>query len=129
MMTTIKILLFGKQCECRTVEALIKQASPFQNARHEICCIDDLEYLNTALVDWDPTLLIVTADGAEGMESVYRARERHPCVPVFWFSDDKDFGILSYRLNCAYFSVKPVTAEKLSSAVQRCEHLGIRYTT
>lgn len=127
MTSKVKIMLFGNSIACREAEELLGQVAAFQSTEHEVCCIDDLEMLTTALVDWDPTLLIVTADGAEGMESVYRARERRPCIPVFWFSDDKDFGVLSYRLNCAYFSTRPVTAEKLSSAVQRCERLGISY--
>jgi len=80
----------------------------------------------TALVDWEPTLMIALADGAEGMECAYRSRERRPCLPVFWFSDDREFGMQSYRLNCAYFSTKPITEDKLNHAIQRCQHLGIQ---
>ena len=129
MMEKVRVLLFGEHSECRMAENTIRQAAPFREVHVEAICVDDLEELSKALVDWEPTLLVVTADGAEGMESVYRSREQRPSVPVFWFSDDKDFGVLSYRLNCAYFSVKPVTEEKLNHAIQRCDHLGICCTT
>ena len=127
MIKEVKILLFSNNGSCPVVQNQAFIIDAFQGLACEVSCIDDLEELTEALVDQEPTLLIVTADGAEGMEAVYRARERRPCIPVFWFSDDKDFGVLSYRLNCAYFSTKPITAEKMTSAVQRCKRLGICY--
>ena len=91
----------------------------------EFVFLEDLEQLEKSLVDWNPSLLFVLADSAVGMESVYRAKGRRPNLPVFWFSDDELFGVQSYRLDCAYFSTKPVTEEKLLSALRRCERLGI----
>lgn len=127
MNRSIKAILFGKIHECRVAGELIQQTVTQSGGRLEYEICDDLEVYTQRIIDWNPTLLIVLADGAEGMESVYRSREHRPMAPVFWFSDDKDFSVLSFRLECAYFSVKPITPEKLSSAFYRCNRLGIRY--
>lgn len=120
-----RILLFGDAPSCQKALSGIQEA---MGDDAKVNCVENLEEMTAVLVDWDPTLIIVVADGAEGMECVYRARERRPCLPVFWFSDDRDFSVISYRLECAYFSTKPPTAEKLQNALQRCRRLGIRYT-
>lgn len=123
----MKTLVFGTAQECRAASDVVKTLSALSEYAHESFHVDDLEELDKNLVDWEPTLLIVLADGAEGMEAVYRSRERRPNLPVFWFSDDRGFGMQSYRLNCAYFSTKPVTADKVNHAICRCNHIGIRY--
>lgn len=127
MATKVKILLFGPDHECRRVGGVLKEKLPVSRCCQEHHCMDDLEQLEKKLVDWEPTLLFVLADGAEGMECVYRAKERKPALPVFWFSDDRNFGIQSYRLDCAYFAPKPITEETVESALRRCDHLGICY--
>ena len=71
------------------------------------------------LVDWEPTLVIVLADGAKGFECVFRTKACRPSLSVFWFSDDREFGMQSYRMDCAYFSTKPVTSEKIAHAIHR----------
>lgn len=119
-----RILLFGDERSCQEALPPIKEA---MGETVQILYLDDLEILTTKLVDWDPSLVIVVANGAEGMECAYRSHERRPCIPVFWFSDDPQFSLQSYRLDCAYFSVKPVTGEKLDSAFQRCTRMGIRF--
>ncbi len=129
MKRKVKTLLFGNDLECRAAGDMLSGVEALSEHLHEHCHTSDLEEFEAHLVDWNPTLLIVLADGAKGMESVYRARERRPFLPVFWFSDDHEFGIQSYRLNCAYFSTKPVTLEKITHAVQRCDHVGVTYTT
>jgi len=124
----VNVLLFGSDPECRAaidiLNGLEVLSAHIQQHRH----LNDLEEFEMALVDWSPTLLLVLADGAEGMECVYRAKERRPSVPAFWFSDDQQFGMQSYRLNCAYFSIKPVTQENICKALQRCDRMGIRYS-
>lgn len=124
----IRTLIFGNSDECRKAEEELSALEQLAEKHQEFLHIDDLEEFDRKLVDWEPTLLMVLANGAEGMECTYRARDRRPCIPVFWFSNDPEFGMQSYRLNCAYFSTKPVTGEKLSYAFQRCNHIGIRYT-
>lgn len=128
-MNRIKALIFGDAHEYRAAEEVLKALELLSEHTHEHFHVDDLEEFERNLVDWEPTLLIVLADGAEGMECVYRSRERRPGLPVFWFSDDRDFGIQSYRLDCAYFSTKPVTPDKINHAIHRCNHMGIQYST
>lgn len=123
----IRTLMFGKAQECQSAAEVLKTMQSLSGFAHEHHHVADLEEYEQALAEWDPTLLIVLAEGAEGMECVYRSRERRPLLPVFWFSNDREFGMQSYRLNCAYFSTKPVSHEKLTRAFQRCRHLGIRY--
>lgn len=128
MKPTVKTLLFGDPLECSAVRDALSDVDCLREYQHEYRHINDIEAFEQMLVDWQPSLLIVLADGASGMESVYRSRQRSPAVPVFWFSDDREFGMQSYRLDCAYFSTKPVTSEKIQNAIQRCRHVGITYT-
>lgn len=129
MNRNMRMLLFGKECECRAAAEMIRTSELLLGHTYEICQVDDLEEFEKNLADWEPTLLVILADGAEGMECVYRARDRRPDLPVFWFSNDRGFGVQSYRLDCAYFAIKPVTAEKVNQAFHRCRHFGIQYGT
>ena len=52
-------------------------------------------------------LIIVLADGADGMEGVIAAKNADGDTPVIWLSDDEGFGAQSYRLGCTYFHKKP----------------------
>lgn len=111
------------------IHAHIQEREPLKNALStQACRFRKLEL--TACADYDSyvralekggyDLVLVTADGANGMESVIAARNALPEVPVIWFSDDKAFGCQSYRLGCTYFGMKPVTGEKLLAALERC---------
>ena len=125
----IRTLIFGDACECRAAAQMLQDTPLLSELQHESCHLDDLEELEQHLAQWQPTLVVVLANGAKGMECVYRSRERRPNLPVFWFSDDQAFGVQSYRLECAYFSTKPVSTEKLHRAILRCQHMGIPYGT
>lgn len=126
MSGAIKTLMYGSEEECSTAAEMIKSLPDLAGYECEHLWVYDLEEYEKALVDFAPTLLVVLADGAEGMECVYRTKERRPSLPVFWFSDDKDFAVQSYRLNCAYFSIKPPTVDTMENAVRRCRHMGIQ---
>lgn len=129
MEVSVKTLLFGIPEECETIGQMLHETVGIPEGGHEYLAIDDVEEFERILATWFPTLVVVLADGAAGMESVYRSRQRRPNVPVFWFSDDREFGMQSYRLGCAYFSTKPVTPEKIACALRRCDHVGISYAT
>ncbi len=118
--------MFGETAECETAAEIMEALPELSGNTCEYFHLNDLEKLVEAIVDFEPTLLIVLANGAEGMECVYRARERSSELPVFWFSDDKAFAVQSYRFNCAYFTTKPVTSDKMSNAIKRCSHIGIQ---
>ncbi len=123
----LKALLFGGAQECEMTAQLLEQISS-DHGTFEYHHTEDLEEFEEALATWMPTLVIVLANGAAGLESTYRSRQRRPNLPVFWFSDDREFGMQSYRLECAYFSTKPATQDKIHSALKRCTHIGIPYT-
>lgn len=128
MQRNVRTLLFGNPKECEEVSKMLSLAGKFPEGYNESRHINDVEEFEKMLVMWEPSLVIVLADGAAGMESVYRSHRRNPGLPVFWFSNDRDFGVQSFRLECAYFSTKPVTPEKVNCALRRCEHVGIPYT-
>ena len=129
MQRKVKILLYGSTAECRRTAELLHTVEHLSEHHVECNQTDDEEIFVQQLVGWNPSLVIVLADGADGMECVTQTKLRLPDTPVFWFSDDRRFGMHAYRVNCAYFSVKPVEHKSLGSAFQRCDHVGIRYET
>ncbi len=126
MSISTKLLIFGEAAEYTATTEIIGAMPEISGHDCKYYHIDDLENIDKVLVDISPTLLVVIADGAKGMECVYRAREHNSELPVFWFSNDKAFAVQSYRFNCAYFAEKPVTADKLANAIKRCSHMGIQ---
>lgn len=94
------------------------KALTFRQVTYHYCnTYDDfLQILEQQQID----LMIIAVDGADGMEGVIAARKFQPETKLIWFSNDKAFGSQSYRLNCTYFAVKPITEELLETAVSRC---------
>lgn len=119
MKNNLKILLYGKSEEAESVRNYICNLLIFSNTIADFICVTTWDDMETFLVDSSPDLVVVFADGAEGMEAVYLSRRRKPDSPVCWFSDDHDFGMQSHRLECVYFSAKPITEEKLRRALTR----------
>jgi len=62
-------------------------------------------------------LIIVTVDGAEGMEGAMASKRLRDDVPVIWISDDANFGVQSHRLGCTFFAVKPITEQVMANAI------------
>jgi len=129
MNRAVKVLVFGSVNEFHSAVQVLDDWAIASKHTCELSQVEDLEEFEIILTDWEPSVLVVLADGAKGMECVYRTKETRPNLPVFWFSDDEGFGIQSYRLNCAYFSTKPVTLDKIHHAIHRCNHCGIAYCT
>lgn len=65
-------------------------------------------------------LIIVLANGANGMEGVIAVKSVDRNKPVIWLSDDEGFGVQSYRLGCNYFHKKPIPVERLKDALIKC---------
>lgn len=129
MKRQVRALIYGCEQEFQdAVKALEAQAD---GLHPQLSCVraKDYEELRTLLVEWDPCVVVVLEDGAAGMEGVYLVRNSSAAVPVFWFSDDRGFGMQSHRLECAYFSTKPVTTAKMRSALHQCAHMGIQLGT
>lgn len=66
-----------------------------------------------------PQAVFILIDGAIGMEGVIAVRNFCPQCPVAWISNDKGFGIQSYRLGCTFFAEKPLTKKKVAIALER----------
>ena len=112
------VLIYGNKSDCDNIIPMLDGKS------RQCIAVDDFEELTVNLVNCSPDLVIVLQNGAKGMEGVYRARQYGADLPVFWFSDDKDFAIQSYRLKCTYFSPKPLTPQKLTLAFDRLKKLN-----
>ena len=122
-----RVVLLGEAEECREAIKILSGLPWFDGYQ--------LEFRHTALRDelfdhlmvWKPGLAIILSNGANGMEGVYAVKKHYPDIPVFWFSDDHEFGMQSHRLECAYFAVKPLTEEKARRAFLRCSHIGMDF--
>ena len=114
----VRILLFGEDNECQKAIQYLNELPEFTERKLKHRIVDDYDEFYKEVVDYVPHLTVVLADGAIGMEGVYRSRQALPQVPVFWFSDDWNFGNQSHRLNCAYFSGKPMSSDKFERAIE-----------
>lgn len=115
----MKILIYGQQHERSQIQNSILSLPIFIDHAPEFCGRSQFDDFYIQLVDYRPDLIIVAIDGAEGMEGVRRSKRVLPDVPVFWFSNDRNFATEAYRLDCAYFSSKPVMSEKYQRAFAR----------
>ena len=120
----MRVLFYGEAAECDQAVAAFCTL-PLVGKKTSLCTYSR-ESFRDNLVAWLPSLIVVLADRSEGMDGVYLAKQLRPELPLFWFSDDKGFGMQSHRLGCDYFAVKPFTVEKLCKALRRCCHMGIR---
>lgn len=111
----MRVLIYGTKADSDEIVDMLKSSGK----PHLYVQTDDTDTFLEELVKAPPNLIIVADNGASGMEHTISAKKVRPDTPLFWFSDDKDFGAQAYRLNCAYFSVKPVTVQKILSAVER----------
>ncbi len=112
----MKVLLFGVKSECVDIISKICQLN--NSNPHSFVHTNDTDRFLEMLISEKPHLIIVLSNGACGMERVITARNICVDTPLFWVSDDKNFGVQSYRLKCDYFLVKPVTPEKLAKAFE-----------
>jgi two-component SAPR family response regulator len=122
-----RTLIFGFDNESFELQQLLKKQMIFKQNYCTFITISELEEFRVKMIDWQPTLVIIVSNGALGMEAAHIARKKDLDVPLLWFSDDIDFGMESHRLNCDYFSVKPVTEEKIQRALRRCARVGIDF--
>lgn len=65
-------------------------------------------------------MVIVTMNGAGGMEGVIASKDINYNVPVAWFSDDNDFSLQAFRMNIEYFAKKPINNQKIQAMLEQC---------
>lgn len=101
-------------------ERILEDVCRFFNAPGEVVraqgCADWPE-LARQLKQECPEILILAQNGVEGLDTLTGLKALP--MKVIWFSD-LDFGVQSYRLCVTYFGQKPVTYQKLASALARC---------
>lgn len=85
--------------------------------------VPDYDLLQRCLIEQEYDIIIITADGANGMEACIAARKMCPNTPLIWLSNDRDFAAQSYRLGCTYFAARPVAQYKLLHALERCQQV------
>ncbi len=113
----MNVLLFGSEDDCSLIVEYLKCSRIAKNI--EYSQTEDSDELLNKLKSINPELVIVSSDGAFGMERIIATRKLCPDTTLFWFSNDKDFGAQAYRLSCDYFSVKPITKQKILSAIDK----------
>lgn len=115
----MKVLVYGQKNEYEECALLLSALPVLQYRRMEFCHAEDYDSFIGLLPEMeseDP--VVILTDGAEGMEGVLAAKRQSPALPVFWFSNDKGFGVQSHRLECTFFAVKPLTEQKVQAAIE-----------
>lgn len=115
----METVIFGTEQDCRELLDAIRAIPENRRPNLKCTCLNDYDDLRRELAEKRYKLLIVTADGARGMEACLGARKIRPRIPLFWFSNDRAFGPQSYRMDCTYFAAKPVPEHRLCSAFER----------
>ena len=113
----MNIVIYGNIDERETLCSVIESHGALLFRRKQCIFYDNYDDFLREIQRRAPELVIISTDGANGMEGVIATRELHPEVKIFWFSDDKAFGPQSYRLDCTYFAVKPITEQVLNRAL------------
>lgn len=116
----MRLLIYGEPDEGNELCSLF-DCTPLAFRKIERHFCPRYEEFLAALRDNPPDAVLVTAEGAAGMESVKAAHSIAENIPIIWFSEDKAFGAESYRLSCRYFGAKPVTERQLTAALERCQ--------
>ena len=110
----LNIIIYGNHEESSTLISYT-EFSPKHIFKHTDAYDTFLSYLSQDT----PQAVFVLIDGAIGMEGVIAVRNFCPQCPVAWVSNDKGFGIQSYRLGCAFFAEKPLTKKKIATVLER----------
>ena len=119
----MRILLFGSKDDYQKTVDCQDMVSELQYRRIECTHAPDFDRFLEKMQQTDYDIIVVTANGAEGMEGVIAAQKLFPDGHVVWFSDDAGFGIQACRLGCTYFAVKPITHELVSKAYRAFQRI------
>jgi len=111
----MNILIFATLAEFKFISEILKNTYDNINCIHAINSEDMLSEIAKKQID----IVIVSINGALGMEIAISVRNIDTEIPLVWFSNDIHFGPQAYRLDCDYFSGKPVTKSRLITAMHR----------
>ncbi len=73
-------------------------------------------------------ILLLAQEGPLSVDMAAEVRERFPNHCFVWFSD-LDYALFAYRLDADYFSLLPVTEDKLRTALRNCMCHVCHHTT
>lgn len=116
----MKICYYGLSEEKENMLILLMK-TPYAFRKTDCELYEDYEAYVKALHSNVYDMIIVSMDGADGMEGVIAAKDANYKIPVVWFSDDNNFGIQAFRLDVTYFSKKPMNESNVKQAFERCK--------
>ena len=121
----MEIIIYGMQEDYSAVLDCMDTLPELQYRRINYTHADNYDEFLHLLQTKPHDMVMVLEDGAEGMEGIIASHTICPDTRKIWISNDEGFGIQAHRMNCAYFAVKPITAETVSKAYrayQRAEN-------
>lgn len=116
----MRVLHYGNEQDFLIISEIMDGCPSITDGWKKYDRCDDYEEFVLALTSKQHNVVIVTMNNAIGMEGVIAAKTQCPDIPVVWFSNDKGFGLQSYRLGCAYFGAQPINVDNLGRAIERC---------
>lgn len=66
----------------------------------------------------DSDMIVVTLNGAQGMETVLECSNRYPRAVIVWVTDDEYFARMAIRRHIFDFILRPLTEERFSETVR-----------
>lgn len=114
----MKVVVFGSETDYAEMVDILRSVPTERNRNIDPVYLNDYDELRRGLAGNEYDLVIVLANGAEGMEACIGTRKICPHIPLFWFSDDSNFGPQSYRIGCTHFSTKPPTELRVKTAFE-----------
>lgn len=112
----MEIIIYGTQEDYNTVIDCMDALPELQYRRIDCAYAENYDDFLHMLHTKRHDMVIVLADGAEGMEGIIASQTLCPDTMKIWISNDEGFGIQAHRMNCAYFAVKPITEDMISKA-------------
>ena len=119
----MRFLLYGSSDDYTQTIKCQDMVSELQYRRIECTHASDFDTFLDDLRQNTYDFIVVTMNGAEGMEGVIAVQKIKQNIDIVWFSDDAGFGVQAHRFGCAYFSVKPITEESISKAYHAIQEL------
>lgn len=98
---------------------LIKSSGMMQYRQIEFTSLDGYDDYLVRLSQSEADMIVISVPGAKGMEAAIAARDTNPNAALIWFTDDDAFGAQSYRIDCTYFTAKPVDDKVMAEAITR----------
>ncbi len=109
----------GRPAIQRQAEELILNLARGQPDTLRADCYDTFSEFLSSAIKSPHRILLLAQDGPRSVDMAAEVRERFPEHSFVWFSD-LDFALFAYRLEVDYFSLLPITKDKLRTALQNC---------